>query len=790
MGYGAAAIGAIPSVINLTYKPMEILHQLYAFNAKTLIVLDALYEGQVAPIREKSPVRTIIATNIVDLVGLSPLKRFLGKLLKKIPTGPVPADALQLNDLLKTEKNVPQVDIDPMEDPATYIMTGGTTGVPKAAVLTHFNVVSNAAQARAWLFKVKAGACSVGVLPLFHSFAMTCVMNISFSYGGWMMLFPKPPPMGELLDTIIKIGPDKATFFCGAEILFKKITDHFESLPEGQRPQINGKLDLCVSGAGPLHRPVQEAFERITGAKLVEGFGLTETSPVVSGGIFWGERRLGVIGYPFPGTDWRILDTETGTKEMGIGPDQAGELIVAGPQVMKGYLNQPEETADHIKELDGKKWMFTGDIGYFDEHGLVTICDRKKQLIKYKGYSVFPKEVEELVGGHEAASEVAVAGIPDPETGEIIKAWVVLRPEFKGKITPAEMVEWCKKNLTHYKQPKLIEFKDDLAQDPRGQDPAPHPPGRGSPLAGAHQGAQGAEEVGLPKLGRETNHDRILQPTRDRRPPTKVVHEHAERVARPTVGGEHVARERRHGCEGSRLRAHETLRRRALHAAGQGAVPARHRQRRQELGTQCRVQVHRAQERGQRPRRHLVRREQARAVAQHQPVRRHAPLGEQLHHRLRALLRRPRRALALRAHDTQRLLRVVVARLLAQLPQPRAQRIGLVLRQRRRTLGRRTADDRCPLDGDSGRAQRLAHHHPRVGEGVVDAAGESHAAETPMRPQTRAISLDSRPGVQAERVVAARRVTPRSSVEEPIRPIPAPARPRGRRPDPYRHRVS
>ncbi len=460
--YAITSIGAVASGINPTYKPMEILHQLKTVGTKTLIVLDALYEGQVAPIRDKSPLRTIIVTNIVDLAGLSPVKKFLGKLLKKIPTGPVPADALRLTDLLKTEKAVPDVAIDPVNDAATYIMTGGTTGVPKAAELTHFNCVSNALQAKAWLFKVKPGACSVGVLPLFHSFAMTCVMNISFTYGGWMMLFPKPPPMGELLDEIIKLGPEKATYFCGAEILFKKITDYFESLPESQRPKIAGKLDLCVSGAGPLHRPVQEAFEKITGAKLVEGFGLTETSPVVSGGVFWGERKLGVIGYPFPGTDWRILDTETGTKTMGVGPDQAGELIVAGPQVMKGYLNQPGETADHIKEIDGKKWMFTGDIGYFDEHGLVTICDRKKQLIKYKGYSVFPKEVEELVGGHEAVSEVAVAGIPDPETGEVIKAWVVLRPEFKGKITPEELVAWCQKNLTHYKQPKLIEFKDDL----------------------------------------------------------------------------------------------------------------------------------------------------------------------------------------------------------------------------------------------------------------------------------------------------------------------------------------
>jgi long-chain acyl-CoA synthetase len=460
--YAIVSLGAVASGINPTYKPMEILHQLKATGAKTLIVLDALYQGQIAPIRDKSSLQTIIATNIVDLVPLSPVKKFLGKLLKKIPTGPVPADALRLGDLLRTAPAVPEVDIDPEKDAATYIMTGGTTGVPKAAELTHFNCVSNAAQCRAWLFKTKPGSCSVGVLPLFHSFAMTCVMNISFTYGGWMMLFPKPPPMGELLDKIVKYGPDGATYFCGAEILFKKITDYFEGLPAERRPKIAGKLDLCVSGAGPLHRPVQEAFEKITGARLVEGYGLTEATPVVSGGIFWGERKLGVIGYPFPGTDWKIVDTATGTKEMGSGPDQAGELIIAGPQVMKGYLNQPGETADHIRRIGDKEWLFTGDIGYFDEHGLVTICDRKKQLIKYKGYSVFPKEVEELLCGHEAVSEVAVAGIPDPETGELIKAWVVLRPQFKGKITADELLAWAQKNMTHYKQPKLLEFRDDL----------------------------------------------------------------------------------------------------------------------------------------------------------------------------------------------------------------------------------------------------------------------------------------------------------------------------------------
>ncbi len=456
--YAVTALGAVVSGINPTYKPMEVLRQLKAVGAKTLIVLDALYQPQVAPIREKSPLTTIVAANIVDLAALSPLKKFLGRLLKKIPTGPTPADALRFSDMVRTEKAVPAVDIDPVEDAATYIMTGGTTGTPKAAVLTHFNCVSNAMQCRAWITGIKTGAAMVGVLPLFHSFAMVAVMNASFTCGAWAMLFPKPPPTEDLVKTIIRIGPDRATYFCGAEILFKKIAD----MPNISEYPISGKLDLCISGAGPLHRPVQEAFERITGAKLVEGYGLTEASPVVSASPFWGDRKLGTIGLPFPGTDWKIMDTETGTKEMGIGQDQAGEICVAGPQVMKGYLDRPDETAETIRDIGGRRYLYTGDIGYMGPDGQITICDRKKQLIKYKGYSVYPKEVEELLGGHDAVSEAAVAGIPDPEVGELIKAWVVLKPEHKGKLAVEDLLKWCGANMTHYKQPQLIEFRDDL----------------------------------------------------------------------------------------------------------------------------------------------------------------------------------------------------------------------------------------------------------------------------------------------------------------------------------------
>jgi len=461
--YACQLIGAVASGMNPTYKPMELLHQLKTTGATTLVCLDSLYEEQIAPIINDSKVERLIGTNVADF--LPAMKRILGKLLKKVPVGKMPPETINFMDLCNTQPDVPKVEINPLEHPATYIMTGGTTGLPKAAELTHHNLVSNARQCAAWLYKVKPGQCTVGVLPLFHSFAMTCVMNIGIHIGCWMMLFPRPPETKELLETVARIGPDNACMYPGAEILFKRIAD----LPQEEidRFNVKGRFSLCVSGAGPLHRPVQEAFERKTGAKLSEGFGLTETSPVVSAGPFWGNRKAGTIGLPFPGTEWRIMDQETATKDLGVG--EVGELCVAGPQVMKGYLNQPEETAEHLIQFEGKTYMRTGDIGKMDEDGQVVILDRKKQLIKFRGYSVFPKEVEELVGGHEAVSEVAAAGIPDPEDTEIIKVWVTLKPEYKGKITEDELRKWCKENMTHYKVPKLIEFKDEIPKSMVGK---------------------------------------------------------------------------------------------------------------------------------------------------------------------------------------------------------------------------------------------------------------------------------------------------------------------------------
>ncbi|TFG00569.1 MAG: hypothetical protein EU540_05135 [Promethearchaeota archaeon] len=475
--FACAKLGAIATGINPTYKPLEVLHHLEITNAKSLITLDALWKELVEPILAKHKLDFVIYTNVADMaIGIPKALRILGKLIGKIPKGKVTFDpSYKFTDLLETSPNLPDVKINPTEDTVTYIMTGGTTGVPKATDLTHFNVVSNAIQCMLWFGGEEPGLGDVGVLPMFHSFAMTAVMTFSIAAGGWMMLFPKPPPTEELLKEIQEIPAPKGLAYAGAEILFKRLAD----FPEIHNYDIMGKLRLCVSGAGPLHKPVQEAFEKNTGGRIVEGYGLSEASPVVSGGNLFGESPLGTIGMPFPGTDWAIFPTEDFNKGLiadGLpgskyGEENTGEICVCGPQVMKGYLNQPEETADTIKEWDGRKWLLTGDIGFMREDGTITIMDRKKQLIKIAGHSVFPKEVESMLMKNEAVSEAAVAGLPDPagKVGEIIKAWIQIRPEYENKITVEELKAWTEENLTKWKCPTLIEFIEEVPKNVLGK---------------------------------------------------------------------------------------------------------------------------------------------------------------------------------------------------------------------------------------------------------------------------------------------------------------------------------
>ncbi|MFX0000608.1 MAG: AMP-binding protein [Candidatus Hodarchaeota archaeon] len=476
--YATVKLGAIATGINVTYKPLEVLHHLKLTNAKVLITLDALYGELARPIIGRTSVEMVIYTNIVDLAsGLSGVKKGLGKMIGKIPKGKVDfPSAINFMDLLKTEVDLLKVDFDPTEHTATYIMTGGTTGVPKATVLSHFNLVSNATQCMLWVGGEDPGVGDIGAIPLFHSFAMTAVMNVAVALGGWMMLFPRPPPTDEFLKEITHIDAPKGLFYAGAEILFKRIAD-FPNLKKF--PGLIGRLRLCISGAGPLHAPVQKAFQENTGGRIVEGYGLSEASPVVSAGNLFGESPVGCIGMPMTGTDWGIFDVEefekgpiaNGLSGSKFGEQNTGEICVCGPQVMKGYLNQPEETKDTLKKWDGRTWLLTGDIGFMNDDGTIAIRDRKKQLIKVAGHSVFPAEVETMLMSHEAVSEAAVAGLPDPagKVGEITKAWVALKPEYKGKITGEELIAWTEKNMTKWKCPAMIDIIDEVPKSIMGK---------------------------------------------------------------------------------------------------------------------------------------------------------------------------------------------------------------------------------------------------------------------------------------------------------------------------------
>jgi len=472
--YAANRIGAIPTGINPTYQAMEILHQFEITKPKVLIALDALYEPYIKPIIGNASVEKVIYTNSADLADGLGFKRILGKLLGKIPKGKVDfPGAIKFKDVLKADPNPPAVEIDVKTHPATYIMTGGTTGLPKAAVLTHYNAVSNATQCMYWLGGERPKIGNVGILPFFHSFAHTVIMNSTIAFGGWIMTFPKPPSQDELCETIEKLPCPEGLVYAGAEILFKRLAE-FKDIKK--YPGVMGKLLLCVSGAGPLHRPVRDAFVENTGGNIVEGYGLTETSPVVSAGNLFGESPIGVIGMPVPATEWGIWPTDDFTKgpicmgnpeDTNFGEENTGEICVHGPQVMLEYLNKPDETAETIMEYEGKLWLLTGDIGFMHDDGTIEIRDRKKQLIKYKGYSVYPKEVEELLMKHPEISEAAVAGIPHEEFGEAVKAWVELTPG--SSLTPETIKAWAQENMTHYKRPYYVELIDEVPKNVLGK---------------------------------------------------------------------------------------------------------------------------------------------------------------------------------------------------------------------------------------------------------------------------------------------------------------------------------
>jgi len=438
---------------NPLYKAAEVEHQFNDAGAKVLVVMDIVYD-EAARALPKTKIERVIGCNIADFMPT--VSRFLGKLLGKVPAAPMPANVLRFTDLLHTRPRLPETSFDVREDLAVLQYTGGTTGLPKGAMLTHYNLVANACQTRAWDPNNRPGEDVIcGVLPLFHIYAMTTVMNLAVLTGSAMLLFPKPPDDWEVL--LAAIQKYRVTLFPGVAALYNAINNH----PKVSEYDLSS-IRACISGAGPLPEDIQTRFEELSGAKLIEGYGLTEASPVTHANPMYGRRKIGRIGLPMPDTDAKIVDKETGEKELA--PNEVGELVLSGPQVMKGYYN-----TDENKDVLRDGWLFTGDLGKVDEEGYFAIVDRKKDMIKRSGYSVFPAEVEEYLYKHEAVLECAVIGVPDAKAGEEIKAFVALKPQARGKVSGQDIIDWAKQNMAAYKYPRLVELRDEIPKGTAGK---------------------------------------------------------------------------------------------------------------------------------------------------------------------------------------------------------------------------------------------------------------------------------------------------------------------------------
>jgi long-chain acyl-CoA synthetase len=446
--YGVLKIGAIETAISPLYKEREVEYQLSDSEAETIVVLDMLYPI-VQKVMDKTKLKRVIVASLKDYMPKT--LAFLGSLMKKIPSYKVELgpNTFLFQDLLnKYPPNPPKVEIDPKEDLAALQYTGGTTGTAKGAMLTHMNLVSNAVACAAWLRGTEGEETFLTVLPLFHIYGMTTGMNAPIYLAGKMVMLPQ----FNVLGTLKAIQKHKTTVFCGAPTMYALLLAH----PGLSRYDLKS-VRFCISGSAPLPPDVQKKWMQMTGGVLVEGYGLTESSPVTHCNPLDRSMKtvkVGSIGLPWPDTDAKIMDMETGEKEMELG--ETGELVVKGPQVMKGYWKMSEESAAVLRD----EWLYTGDIGKMDEDGYFYITDRKKDLIKYKGYSVYPREIENVLYEHPSVKLCAVVGKPDPVAGEIPKAFVV--PKDDATATEDEIRKFVNEKIAPYKAIRELEFRKEL----------------------------------------------------------------------------------------------------------------------------------------------------------------------------------------------------------------------------------------------------------------------------------------------------------------------------------------
>jgi long-chain acyl-CoA synthetase len=438
--FGILKAGSVLTAISPLHREREVEYQLSDSEAETIIALDSLYPI-VEKVWQKTKLKRVIVTGLEEYASKAAVSP------SRIEQKP---SVYSFQDLLKENADAkpPKVSINSKEDLAALQYTGGTTGTAKAAMLTHMNLVSNTVMFAAWIKGATAKETFLTALPLFHIYGMTTSMNVPIRLAAKMVMFPRFDP----LTALASIQRHRVTVFCGVPTMYAVLLAN----PELARFDL-ASIRVCISGASPLPPQVQKKFMTTTGGFLAEGYGLTEASPVTHCNPV--DRtmrtvRLGSIGLPLPDTDAKIFDVETGKK--ALEPGETGELAVKGPQVMKGYWKNAEETANVLR--DG--WLYTGDIGKMDENGYFYITDRKKDLIKYKDYSVYPREIEDVLYEHSAVKLCAVVGKPESIVGEIPKAFVVLKEG--AKATEAEIMAFVKEKVATYKAIREVEFRKEL----------------------------------------------------------------------------------------------------------------------------------------------------------------------------------------------------------------------------------------------------------------------------------------------------------------------------------------
>jgi long-chain acyl-CoA synthetase len=453
--FGALRAGAIVTSTSPIYTPREVSYQWNDAGASVVIAERRLLPIIKGALPELKTVRNVIVTGMRQYYPAA-----LIKLLDSLDSPPaLDLAALPQNGTVAFHEwqNVMRNSGKPKphglapDDIACLQYTGGTTGTSKGAMLSHSNLVVNTFQTNCWL-RADDREIMVCALPLFHIYALTCIMLGSLLHGGTMIILPRFE-LRAALNTVRKYRP---TIFHGVPTMYLA----FSCVQNVKRFGFDS-LRVCMSGGGPLPNEVRQKFEMLTGGKLVEGYGLTETSPVSHINPPDNTTKVGSIGLPVEDTEARIMDAETGTHEMPVG--EAGEIVIRGPQVMKGYWNKPEETANALR--DG--WLYTGDIAKKDSDGFFYIVDRKKDMIIASGYKVYPRDVEEVLFQHPKLKEAAVIGAPDSYRGETVKAFVVLKDG--EKVTPDEIIAFCRERMAAYKVPREVVFRDTLPRSGVGK---------------------------------------------------------------------------------------------------------------------------------------------------------------------------------------------------------------------------------------------------------------------------------------------------------------------------------